>query len=1128
MKFEPIASGIEDLADHYTVVVVGSGYGASVAASRLARAGKSVCVLERGREILPGDYPDTPLEARAQMQWTTAHGRHGDPSALYAFHVGTDINVLSGCGLGGTSLINANVSLEADPRVFARGWPEALRADVDHGLADGVARALEMLGAAPLPETRMPAKLVALGTAAAALDLKATRPRINVTFEGDVNAAGVEQAACTGCGDCVTGCNVGAKNTLLMNYLPDARRHDARIVTEVDVSHIEREGDRWSVAFRPLGVDREDFDGDAEMRVTADVVVLGAGSLGSTEILLRSAEQGLSLSPALGTHFSGNGDVLGFAYAGTDPVHGVGHGDRPATGREWVGPTITGLVDVRAEDVDDSFVIEEGAIPGAIASIVPGTFAVAASLQHLESDLPAALTGGAYRGPVDRSSTFLVMGHDDAGGRMALDAAGQLRIDWPDAGGQPNIKRASDALHVASTGLGGRFVANPVWAEDQDRPLVTVHPLGGCPMGEDAATGVVDHRSRVFAGATGTAVHDGLYVMDASIVPRSLGVNPLLTITGLAERATAMLAADRGWTISYDGVAPAPAAETPSETLRFTERMAGFVAPPSGVGSLPEDHVAAAEAGEAAGTSAEFLLTIVAEDVVRFLDDPARPAVAAGTVTVPALHDEPLTVTRGVFNLFAPDADRPDVQHMIYRLPLAADDGRRWFLSGVKVIDRGRLRSLWHDTTTLYVDIHRDDESGPVVYRGVLRIGVGDFTDQLRSMTVEHATSESQRLRLLARFGAMFAGNLWDHYGGIFGGLSALDRDAPPRVKRPLRCGVPEVHAVETDDGVELQLLRYRGGDRGPVVLVHGMGACSGLFTIDTIDTNLTEYLWEEGFDVWLLDWRGSILIPASSTSFDADECARYDYPAASKKIMELTGADGLHWIAHCVGSITFFMSLLGGLEDVKSVVALQVAAHTIPPMSTTIKCALHVPSVLQALGMKALSAETYDEGFSDRAFNQALRLTPLDGEERCSSAVCLRCTFLYSLCWRHANLNAATHDAIHEMMGVANLEMMEHLARCASHKRVVDMHGDDTYLPHLDRLSMPITLIQGEDNQVWRLKATETTYEALVEQFGEEHRDRYHRVVIPGYGHLDTVFGKNAVHDTYPAMLEHLARVGA
>ena len=155
------------------------------------------------------------------------------------------------------------------------------------------------------------------------------------------------------------------------------------------------------------------------------------------------------------------------------------------------------------------------------------------------------------------------------------------------------------------------------------------------------------------------------------------------------------------------------------------------------------------------------------------------------------LDAEPLTVAGGEFRLFAPD-DEVDVQHMTYRLPLAADDGREWFLTGIKVIDRGQLRDLWHDTTTLYVDIHEGtDDSGPVVYRGVLEISMHDFTRQLRTMKVDNAQSESQRLRLLARFGAMFAGNLWGHYGGIFGDVTPLDPDAPPRVKRPLRCGVP-------------------------------------------------------------------------------------------------------------------------------------------------------------------------------------------------------------------------------------------------------------------------------------------------------------------------------------------------
>jgi len=199
MKWDPISSGLEDLDDHYDVVVVGSGYGTSVAASRLARAGRRVCVLERGREIAPGDYPDTAKEAREATQVHSTLGRVGDPSSLFTFHMGKDISVLSGCGLGGTSLINANVAIEADRRVFDDVWPKALRDDVDGGLAAGIDRAQRMLGANPLPPGRTPAKLVALTEAGAALGHDVERTEVTVTFADQVNAAGVEQHACTGC-----------------------------------------------------------------------------------------------------------------------------------------------------------------------------------------------------------------------------------------------------------------------------------------------------------------------------------------------------------------------------------------------------------------------------------------------------------------------------------------------------------------------------------------------------------------------------------------------------------------------------------------------------------------------------------------------------------------------------------------------------------------------------------------------------------------------------------------------------------------------------------------------------------------------------------------------------------------
>ncbi len=195
------------------------------------------------------------------------------------------------------------------------------------------------------------------------------RPDLNVTFTSGPNAAGVRQNACNLCGDCCSGCNYGAKNTTLMNYLPDAYAHGAHIFTEVAVQSVRRCQGTWRVGFDVLG----EGPGSAARFVTADVVVLAAGTLGSTQILLRSRDLGLPLSDRLGDGFSGNGDVLAFAYDTDQPVHDVGLGHAVPRADTAVGPTITGLIDLRGPDtgLEDALIIEDGAIPGALASVIP-------------------------------------------------------------------------------------------------------------------------------------------------------------------------------------------------------------------------------------------------------------------------------------------------------------------------------------------------------------------------------------------------------------------------------------------------------------------------------------------------------------------------------------------------------------------------------------------------------------------------------------------------------------------------------------------------------------------------------------------------------------------------------------
>jgi cholesterol oxidase len=184
------------LAAEYDAVVVGSGYGGAIAASRLARMSHrdgrklAVALLERGREIPVGEYPNSPPRAAAEFQIHHAEGHVGDRRGLFSLHRNDDVNVLVGCGLGGTSLINANVAAEPTREVLDDPvWPAALRAD-RAGFAEGIARARAMLRPTPYPGHERLEKLEALRQAAAATGGKFVEPPIAVTFEDTANPQG--------------------------------------------------------------------------------------------------------------------------------------------------------------------------------------------------------------------------------------------------------------------------------------------------------------------------------------------------------------------------------------------------------------------------------------------------------------------------------------------------------------------------------------------------------------------------------------------------------------------------------------------------------------------------------------------------------------------------------------------------------------------------------------------------------------------------------------------------------------------------------------------------------------------------------------------------------------------------
>jgi cholesterol oxidase len=540
----------EQRKNRYDIVIIGSGYGGAITAARLASADlnpkPSICVLERGKEWQPGEFPESPEGVLAATR------SDFNPLGLYELLNHPDISVIKGSGLGGTSLINANVAIVPDREVFEQfNWPASLTYDA---LQPFYERARQVLRPNPHPRALELAKVKALDRRAQELGIMAQALNIVVNFTIDgTNPWGVEQKPCVDCGNCVTGCNVKAKNTLYMNYLPMARSAGATILTQTKVEWLEKlGGGGWRIHGRHVNGTSSD-----KFTLDASEVVLSAGSLNSTEILLRSEAHGLSVSPALGTKFSGNGDFFGLAYNGdfeTD-VLGYRHDQDPGTGDSAEpGPNIVGLVRYTDGLPElQRIAIEDFSFPSAYAGTARAVFALIrgqdtvagnedAQRDRLLRDLNPLGPVHDPNGAMNHSMLYLVMGQDNARGVILFEAPltepdGRIRISWDQAGQQQIFTRMNEEIRRHARALRGNFIANPTWSVFNLRHLITAHPLGGCPMGDDYLEGAVDPFGRVFAGDGN--VHDGLYVADGSVIPSALGVNPFMTISALAERFAA-------------------------------------------------------------------------------------------------------------------------------------------------------------------------------------------------------------------------------------------------------------------------------------------------------------------------------------------------------------------------------------------------------------------------------------------------------------------------------------------------------------------------------------------------------------------------------------------------------------
>jgi cholesterol oxidase len=322
--------------------------------------------------------------------------------------------------------------------------------------------------------------------------------------------------------------------------------------------------------------------------------VLGAGTLGSTEVLLRSQAQGLALSDWVGSRFTSNGDVIAMAYNNDVPVNGIGVGNPPRADVPAVGQAVNGLIDMRDDaQVRDGLAMCDCALPSAFAAMLPALLAPGGALfgEHGSRSTADALAAaaragtsvvkGAYEGAVHNTQTFLAVGHDAGNGLMRLEND-RLTIEWANGPEQRVFQRIEAALKTAAEATGGSYMRNPASERILGGNLMTVHPLGGCTMGADRTSGVVNHKGQVFdAGksAAPNAVHAGLYVCDGAVIPCPLGIHPLLTITALAERAMIHLARDYGWEMNTEDVQPGALEARYRPAAPAKKRSFAFLAP---------------------------------------------------------------------------------------------------------------------------------------------------------------------------------------------------------------------------------------------------------------------------------------------------------------------------------------------------------------------------------------------------------------------------------------------------------------------------------------------------------------------------------------------------------------------
>ena len=573
-------------------------------------------------------------------------------------------------------------------------------------------------------------------------------------------------------------------------------------------------------------------------------------------------------------------------------------------------------------------------------------------------------------------------------------------------------------------------------------------------------------------------------------------------------------------------------------SVEFTEEMKGYL-------TLTEksiDFKEAFEQGKKANQFSMFHLTIQIPDIDFFVNDPKETGKAIGYLDIPTLGNK-LVVDKGIFNCFV-DVGSPiqNTKNMFYRLFFKDTNGKQFTFSGKKIVNNDSGLDIWKDTTTLYTKIFEGsieegkEAEAKLFAIGILEIYIKDFAKQLTTFKTTGPTL-LQREKALLTFGKLFLGNLWDVY---FPNIKKSEpqiwnqREIPMFTMEGVKEAAITYHPFVTKDKLGLHLFRFKRKESENVILLsHGLTTSTDMYIMPE-HYNLVNYLHDQGYtDVWSLDYRGSMrhsynLFPHR---FNLDDIALYDYPAALETIRREIGPNKkIHAIVHCVGSLTFFMSLYGKqISGISSVISNSVSLT--PRVATWSKIKLALAPFLLEYILRFPNVNPKARLNPGPALGKLLsKLVDLVHREN-DNPVCHMLSLMWGsgfpACYVQENLNPITHRRVGDLFGATSMNYHRHIRKMVNRGVAVkyllenEYYKDlpNNYLDNAKDIQTPILFMTGDQNKVFN-DSNIVTYNTLQKLNPNQKTELF---VAKNYGHQDTLMGKDVAKDIFPKFIDFL-----